>query len=317
MDNEIKGEGSSYTTYFRQYDPRVARWLSIDPVTFHSESPYMAMNNNPILYNDVKGDCPPCLAALAWLASLEGAVVTGGVITTVGIYQQRDNIRNGARGLMSLASYYITTPELTSLVPGGFTPNDSPELEVETFPAVSEALRQEIMEQVLPVQDNVPAFRGGMDRIPLELAAPSIETIPEFNDNNFSNTILNASYGGYVGGVPTHLGEFTINETGFFEGEFVKNGREIVLQGEVTINPDENSISITGIEIFDAKDKYKKSAQNLVGPTAFKQLIRDLEGFGESLGFDLLNLGFYRDRPEGSELPDSDDRIISRPLKKN
>src|SRR5690606_13452730 len=31
-DDEIKGERNSYTTQFRQYDPRLFRWLSPDPM---------------------------------------------------------------------------------------------------------------------------------------------------------------------------------------------------------------------------------------------------------------------------------------------
>ncbi|MDD2982853.1 MAG: hypothetical protein PHQ74_05645 [Crocinitomicaceae bacterium] len=30
-DNEVKGKGNSYTTFFRQLDPRLGRWLTIDP----------------------------------------------------------------------------------------------------------------------------------------------------------------------------------------------------------------------------------------------------------------------------------------------
>jgi len=49
-DDKIKGEGNSYTTEFRQYDPRVGRWLSIDPLfaNFPWQSPYVACDNNPI-----------------------------------------------------------------------------------------------------------------------------------------------------------------------------------------------------------------------------------------------------------------------------
>ena len=54
-DDEIKGEGNSYTTFWRQYDPRLMRWKSVDPVTHHSLSPYNAFDNNPILYVDPKG----------------------------------------------------------------------------------------------------------------------------------------------------------------------------------------------------------------------------------------------------------------------
>ncbi|MBV6462376.1 MAG: hypothetical protein HJHJAOHD_02525 [Flavobacteriales bacterium] len=40
----------SYTTYFRQYDPRIARW----------KSTYTAFDNNPILYVDPMGDVSWC-----------------------------------------------------------------------------------------------------------------------------------------------------------------------------------------------------------------------------------------------------------------
>ncbi len=55
-DSEVKGEGNSYTTHFRQLDPRIGRWLSIDPKRTAWESPYVSMGDNPILYNDVLGD---------------------------------------------------------------------------------------------------------------------------------------------------------------------------------------------------------------------------------------------------------------------
>jgi RHS repeat-associated protein len=59
-DDEVKGEGNSYSTEFRQYDPRIARWLSVDPISLSFESPYSSFRNNPIVYNDPKGDCPDC-----------------------------------------------------------------------------------------------------------------------------------------------------------------------------------------------------------------------------------------------------------------
>ncbi|NOG96174.1 MAG: hypothetical protein HND27_10410, partial [Bacteroidetes bacterium] len=53
-------QSSSYTTYFRQYDPRIARWKSTDPVTQPWQSPYTAFDNNPILYVDPMGDVSWC-----------------------------------------------------------------------------------------------------------------------------------------------------------------------------------------------------------------------------------------------------------------
>lgn len=57
MDNEVSGNGNSYTTEFRQYDPRLGRWKSLDPLMrkYPSMSPYVAFNNNPILYIDPYG----------------------------------------------------------------------------------------------------------------------------------------------------------------------------------------------------------------------------------------------------------------------
>jgi RHS repeat-associated protein len=56
-DDEVKGKGNSYTTEFREYDPRLGRWLSLDPlmVKYPFQSPYVAFNNNPILFKDPSG----------------------------------------------------------------------------------------------------------------------------------------------------------------------------------------------------------------------------------------------------------------------
>ena len=56
-DDELKGAGNSYTTEFRQYDPRVGRWLSLDPLMakFPWMSPYVAFNNTPTIMSDPSG----------------------------------------------------------------------------------------------------------------------------------------------------------------------------------------------------------------------------------------------------------------------
>jgi len=57
QDNEISGNGNSYTTEFRQYDPRLGRWKSLDPLMmeFSDVSPYSAFNNNPVVFIDPLG----------------------------------------------------------------------------------------------------------------------------------------------------------------------------------------------------------------------------------------------------------------------
>jgi RHS repeat-associated protein len=56
-DDEVKGRGNSYTTEFRQYDTRLGRWLSVDPLLGrnNSKSPYSGMGNNPIALVDLLG----------------------------------------------------------------------------------------------------------------------------------------------------------------------------------------------------------------------------------------------------------------------
>jgi RHS repeat-associated protein len=52
------GEGNLLNTEYRLYDPRLAQWLTRDPVFQPWESPYSAMASNPILFSDPQGDTP-------------------------------------------------------------------------------------------------------------------------------------------------------------------------------------------------------------------------------------------------------------------
>ena len=56
-DNEFKGDGNSYTTEFRQLDPRLGRWLSVDPlaVNYPNITPYQFCADNPLLFFDPDG----------------------------------------------------------------------------------------------------------------------------------------------------------------------------------------------------------------------------------------------------------------------
>ena len=55
-DDEMKNStGNSYTTMFRQYDPRLGRFMSMDPVVYPWQSDYAAFNNNPIYFADPSG----------------------------------------------------------------------------------------------------------------------------------------------------------------------------------------------------------------------------------------------------------------------
>ena len=57
-DNEIYGEGNSYTAEYWQYDARLGRRWNVDPVVKEWESGYATFHNNPIICVDIKGDDP-------------------------------------------------------------------------------------------------------------------------------------------------------------------------------------------------------------------------------------------------------------------
>jgi RHS repeat-associated protein len=59
-DDELAGEGNSYTTHFRQYDSRIGRWQSTDPVKKANKSPYETNSNRPTTNTDPNGDCDDC-----------------------------------------------------------------------------------------------------------------------------------------------------------------------------------------------------------------------------------------------------------------
>jgi RHS repeat-associated protein len=47
--------GTHYATHFREYDTRLGRWWSADPIMHPWESPYAGMANNPVMYVDRLG----------------------------------------------------------------------------------------------------------------------------------------------------------------------------------------------------------------------------------------------------------------------
>ncbi len=103
-DNEFKGEGNSYTTEFRQLDPRLGRWLTIDPKAskYPNESPYIAFRNNPIYFSDPRGDDPPDLKILfqqlsqskTFLKLASAANISESTIKTIVSYSYRTATNN-------------------------------------------------------------------------------------------------------------------------------------------------------------------------------------------------------------------------------
>lgn len=55
-DDEVSGEGNSYTAEFWQYDSRLGRRFNLDPVYSNSKSNYCVLSNRPIIMIDPNGN---------------------------------------------------------------------------------------------------------------------------------------------------------------------------------------------------------------------------------------------------------------------
>jgi RHS repeat-associated protein len=67
-------EVNTYDAFFRNLDPQIGRWWQVDPkIEWDMEnwSTYNSNFNNPIRYDDPKGDCPVC-----WIPIVVGLLTT-------------------------------------------------------------------------------------------------------------------------------------------------------------------------------------------------------------------------------------------------
>ncbi len=101
-DNEVKGESNQQDYGFRVYDPRVGRFLSVDPLTqgYPFYSPYQFAGNKPIRSLDLDG--AEEFDFMVWLKDLifdEATIHTKGIKSEVDKRQSEDNIMIAKAGL--------------------------------------------------------------------------------------------------------------------------------------------------------------------------------------------------------------------------
>jgi len=98
---------------YRTLDPQTGRWWQIDPMAekFYPWSPYNSNLDNPVRYNDPKGDCPPWVCG-----ALAGAAVEYG-------FQVAENYYNGKSGLEMVTPQLdkIGTAFIAGALTGGFS----------------------------------------------------------------------------------------------------------------------------------------------------------------------------------------------------
>jgi YD repeat-containing protein len=112
---------NSYFTPLRIEETDAPRWWQVDPLTDGQESwsPYNYSYDNPIRYNDPRGDCP-CLVYPIGIAIVEAAVaVTGGTLTYLTLKQYGKQIfeamGNGSPYSTPAVSFAQTTGGANSL----------------------------------------------------------------------------------------------------------------------------------------------------------------------------------------------------------
>jgi RHS repeat-associated protein len=91
-DNEVKGEGDQQDYGMRIYDPRMGRFLSVDPLTknYPMLTPYQFASNRPIDGNDLDG--------LEWAVKTSDPVVVEGVtVVTSDVYLKVKVINNSQK----------------------------------------------------------------------------------------------------------------------------------------------------------------------------------------------------------------------------
>lgn len=106
-EDNLRGENNSYTTEFRQYDPQVGRWMSVDPKAekYPSWSSYAAFDDNPIKLTDPNGaqSAAPQRDPAAEIAAL-GNVVDGFGNALLWIIELPGTIAGGAADFVSRAT---------------------------------------------------------------------------------------------------------------------------------------------------------------------------------------------------------------------
>ena len=130
-DNEFKGNGNSYTTEFRQIDPRLGRWLSVDPVIQPWQSSYCLMDNNPISNNDILGNITNDWI-ITYTVKADGTHIVHIKLTaaTINNSDKKFNIQafNNAVKSQIKESYSITYMDSETILKSKDQPGDRPDL---------------------------------------------------------------------------------------------------------------------------------------------------------------------------------------------
>jgi RHS repeat-associated protein len=169
-DNELYGEGNVYDYGFRIYNPRLGRFLSVDPLSskYPFYTPYQFSSNNPIVSIDIDGKEGDVL--------LNEAERQGAWIVDV-VNSGMQSIRSG----------------LYSLFQSGSTNNGSTRLTQQTTPKIEVNEHEKVhvnTQQNTPHQFNINDARAGIKAVYEKYGATmaaTVEKMYRFETNHFKS----------------------------------------------------------------------------------------------------------------------------------
>ena len=157
-----------YEAFYRDLDPQIGRWTTIDPKVEDGQemwSPYVSNYDNPVRYQDPKGDCPTCL-----LGALIGGVVDAAV-------QVAGNMANGqsfSTAVSNINGTQVAIAAAAGFVTSGVSAIYSSAAATGTAIAVSEVTTQAAVvgtSSVLSqVNDNISKGQDAMNISPVKMA---------------------------------------------------------------------------------------------------------------------------------------------------
>ena len=114
-DDELKGSGNSYDFGARMHDPRLGRWMIRDSKCQKKPyySPYQAMKNNPLMYNDPDGKDEYLRIIINVEGSSQPIVIESATPVRTGIYLAGDIMYGGERRMFPTQIMYDFTTTLT------------------------------------------------------------------------------------------------------------------------------------------------------------------------------------------------------------
>jgi RHS repeat-associated protein len=110
-DDEVSGEGNSYTAEYWQYDSRLGRRWNRDPVVKTHESPYVTFANNPIWFADPDGaDSTLAAGSTRWQFTIEKGDTYSSISKRTGV--SIENLRyfnQGNKGVANEHEFVVGT----------------------------------------------------------------------------------------------------------------------------------------------------------------------------------------------------------------